>query len=176
MKLEWMGEYRDVVEALIHYCNIYAAAYRIEKMEYKGVRYSYSQIQVLEYLLESEDKNENMSHIAARLGITRSNFSKIANRLIAKGLLDKAPMPGSHKEMKLTVNSFGRELYDAYSREILRWHFSPMFKQLDRIDRSNYPAIRDALYGAMRDSTYLAEAERSLPAVKNAANDAKRED
>ena len=169
MKLEWMGEYRDVVEALIHYCNIYAAAYRIEKMEYRGVRYSYSQIQVLEYLLESEDKTENMSHIAARLGITRSNFSKIANRLVAKGLLEKSPMPGSHKEMKLTVNSFGRELYDAYSQEILRWHFSPMFKQLDRIDKSNYPAIRDALYGAMRDSTYLADAEGAAAGARRAA-------
>ena len=29
MKLDWMGEYRDVVEALIHYCNIYAGVYRI---------------------------------------------------------------------------------------------------------------------------------------------------
>ena len=42
MKLSWMGQYRDVVDALIHYCNIYAAAYKIEKMEYRGVRYSYA--------------------------------------------------------------------------------------------------------------------------------------
>ena len=47
MKLAWMGDYREVVEALIHYCNIYAAAYKVEKMEYRGVRYSYAQIQVL---------------------------------------------------------------------------------------------------------------------------------
>ena len=24
MKLEWMGEYRGVVEALIHYCNLFS--------------------------------------------------------------------------------------------------------------------------------------------------------
>ena len=54
MKLDWMGEYRGVVEALIHYCNIYAGVYRIEKMTYRDVRYSYAQIQVLEYLLENE--------------------------------------------------------------------------------------------------------------------------
>ena len=53
MKLSWMGQYRDVVDALIHYCNIYAAAYKIEKMEYRGVRYSYAQIQVVEYLLRT---------------------------------------------------------------------------------------------------------------------------
>ena len=123
MKLAWMGEYREMVEALIHYCNIYAAAYKVEKMEFQGVSYSYAQIQVLEYLLENEERNENMSAIAARLGITRSNFTKIVNRLVAKGLLDKAYMPGSRKALKLTVNDLGRELYTAYSQDILRCIF-----------------------------------------------------
>lgn len=159
MKLAWMGEYRDVVEALIHYCNIYAAAYKLEKMEYRGICYSYSQIQVLEYLLENEERNENMSAIAARLGITRSNFTKIVNRLVEKGLIEKSYLPGSRKELKLTVNALGRELYEDYSQEILRWHFSPMFRELDRIDPADYPVIHDALYAAMGGSSYLAEAE-----------------
>lgn len=159
MKLAWMGEYREMVEALIHYCNIYAAAYKVEKMEFQGVSYSYAQIQVLEYLLENEERNENMSAIAARLGITRSNFTKIVNRLVAKGLLDKAYMPGSRKAMKLTVNDLGRELYTAYSQEILRWHFSPMFRELAKISPKDYPAIRDALYAAMLGSRFLEEAE-----------------
>ena len=130
MKLAWMGQYRDVVDALIHYCNIYAAAYKLEKMEYKGV-----------------------------LGITRSNFSKIVNRLVAKGLLEKSYLSGSRKEMKLRVNAFGRELYQDYSQEILRWHFAPMFRELDRIAPENYAAIHDALYAAMGGSSYLREAE-----------------
>lgn len=159
MKLAWMGEYREVVEALIHYCNIYAAAYKVEKMSYQGVSYSYAQIQVLEYLLENEERNENMSAIAARLGITRSNFTKIVNRLVAKGLLEKDYMPGSRKELKLTVNALGRELYDDYSQDILRWHFSPMFRQLDKISPEDYPVIRDALFAAMRGSSFLEEAE-----------------
>ena len=52
MELAWLGRYRNCVEALIHYCNIYAAVYKTDKMEYRGIRYSYSKIQVLEYLLE----------------------------------------------------------------------------------------------------------------------------
>lgn len=159
MKLAWMGEYREVVEALIHYCNIYAAAYKVEKMEYRGVSYSYAQIQVLEYLLENEERNENMSAIAARLGITRSNFSKIVNRLVSKGLLEKTYMPGSRKELKLTVNALGHELYEDYSLDILRWHFSPMFRELAKVRREDVPAIRNALYAAMRGSTYLDETE-----------------
>ena len=154
-----MEKYRGVVEALIHYCNIYAAAYRTEKMEFLGVTYSYAQIQVLEYLLENEERNENMSSIAARLGITRSNFTKIVNRLVAKGLVEKEHISGTRKDLKLTVNALGRELYDAYSQEILRWHFSPMFHELDHVPDKYYGYIRDALYDAMRGSTYVKDIE-----------------
>lgn len=149
MKLEWMGEYRDVIDGLIHYCNIYAAAYKAEKMEYKGVFYSFSQIQVVEYILESEERRESMSAIASRLGISRSNFSKIVNRLISKGLLEKNHLPGNSKNYKLSVTALGRELYEQYSKEILRWHFSPMFKKLSEIPTEYYPYIHDALYDAM---------------------------
>ncbi len=154
MKLDWMGEYRDVVEALIHYCNIYAGVYRTEKMNYKGVSYSYAQIQVLEYLLENEERRENMSRIASRLGITRSNFTKIVKRLSAKGLVDKAPMPGSRREIDLSVNALGRALYEDYSREILRWHFAPMFSSLAALAPEDRDHVRDALQAAMRGSDF----------------------
>ena len=165
MELAWMGEYREVVEALIHYCNIYAAAYKVEKMRYRDVSFSYAQIQVLEYLLENEEREDNMSAIAARLGITRSSFTKIVSRLVEKGLLEKSRMPGSRKELRVTVNEKGRALYADYSQDILRWHFSPMFRELRKIPPEYYPMIRGALYGAMRDSTYLRSMEKSAPQV-----------
>lgn len=154
MKLEWMGEYRDVVEALIHYCNIYASAYRLEKQEYQGVRYSYAQIQVLEYLLENEERDDHMSAIASRLGISRSNFTKIVSRLESKGLVEKRSRPGNRKELLLTVLPQGRALYEAYSREILRWHFTPMFEELSQIPPELLGHVRDALLSAMRGSAY----------------------
>ncbi len=150
MKLEWMGEHREVVEALIHYCNIYAGVYRIEKMEYQGIRYSYAQIQVLEYLLENEERGENMSSIAQRLGITRSNFTKIINRLVSKGLVEKARMPGSKRDINVTVNDLGRELYENYTKGILKRHFEPMFRDLDKLSPDARTYVRDALMDAMR--------------------------
>ena len=154
MKLAWMGEYRELVEALIHYCNIYASAYKLEKMEYHGIRYSYSQIQVLEYLLENEERQENMSAIAARLGITRSNFSKIVTRLAAKGLVQKSLRPGSQKELLVTVLPRGRALYEDYTKNI-QWHFAPMFEQLKDVSPADRDKLRDALFAAMRDSRYV---------------------
>ena len=154
MKLEWMSEYRGVVEALIHYCNIYASAYKLEKQEYHGIYYSYSQIQVLEYLLENEERNEHMSAIASRLGISRSNFTKIVNRLASKGLVEKHSRPGSRKELLVTVLPLGRDLYEDYSREILRWHFSPMFEELAQVPPEQREHVRAGLLSAMRGSAY----------------------
>ena len=149
MKMEWMGEYRDVVESLIRYCNIYAGVYKKESMVYQGITYSYSQIQVVEYLLENEERQENMSAIAVRLGISRSNFSKIVNRLEAKGLVEKCSMQGSRKEMTVTVNDFGKALYEEYAQRILKSHFQPMFRELEKIPVELYPHIAGALYRSM---------------------------
>ena len=149
-----MGENREVVEALIHYCNIYAAAYKPELMEYQGVSYSYAQIQVLEYVLETEDAGMHMSAIASRLGISRSNFTKIVNKLVDKGLLEKQQMPGNRKNLQLSATDFGRELYSHYAENILKWHFQPMFNELKGLSTTDKKHLRDALYAAMEDSSY----------------------
>lgn len=149
MKLEWMGQNREVVEALIHYCNIYAGVYRIEKMSFRGIAYSYSQIQVLEYLLENEERNDNMSSIAHRLGITRSNFTKIVTRLCKKGLVEKVRMPGSRRDLNVIVNDLGRELYEDYAKGVLKRHFEPMFRDLDMLSAEDRAHVRDALFHAM---------------------------
>lgn len=154
MQLTWMGEYREMVEALIHYCNIYSAVYKIERMTYQGVSYSYAQIQVLEYLLENEEKQQNMSCIASRLGITRSNFTKIAGKLVSKGLLEKTYMPGSRKDVLLTVSPLGKELYEEYSRGVYERHFSRMFKEWEGIPEEYRDRFRDSLYAALHGSGF----------------------
>ena len=145
MKLQWMGEYRDIVEALIHYCNRYAASYKAEKLQLFGINFSFAQIQVLEYLLENEDLHQNMSQIAERLGISRSNFTKIVNRLEAKGLVEKQPVTKSKKELQVYVNEMGRKLYDEYSSQILEKHFSFMFDSLKEIPPEHRDAVSRAL-------------------------------
>ena len=146
MKLEWMGEYRDIVEALIHYCNRYSASYKTEKLRIDDVSFSFAQIQVLEYLLENEDLCQNMSQIAERLGISRSNFTKIVNRLESKGLVEKQPVSRSRKEIQVYVNDRGRKLYDDYSKQILEKHFSFMFDSLKDIP----PRYRDDICKALK--------------------------
>ncbi|MCR5546925.1 MAG: MarR family transcriptional regulator [Lachnospiraceae bacterium] len=161
MKLEWMGDNRKLVEALIKYCNIYAGVYKLEKLEFEDVQYSYAQIQVLEYLLENEDLHDNMSTIASRLGITKSNFTKIVNRLESKGLVTKSLLTGSKKEILVNVNDKGKKLYMAYTEQILRCHFAPMFKALNRIPADYRAHIAEALTTSIEDSTYVNNIKRT---------------
>ena len=145
MQLEWMGEYREVVESLIHYCNVYAGVYKKEMTHGTEVSFSYAQIQVLEYLLENEELNQNMSCIATRLGITFSTFSKVVNKLESKGLLEKYYLEGNKKNIVVRVSELGRKVYATYSEEILRSHFSGMFEILKDIPPEYLPIIAKAL-------------------------------
>lgn len=102
-----------------------------------------------------------MSAIASRLGITRSNFTKIVSRLEAKRLVKRCPRHGSRKEMLVTVLPLGRALYAEYSKEILRWHFAPMFRELEAIPPEDRDHMRDALFAAMAGSHYWKEKEKT---------------
>lgn len=149
MKLEWMGEYRDILESLIYYCNVYYSSYKPEVFEYKGVNYSFSLIQVVEYLIENEERGENMNSIAVRLGISRSNFTKIVKRLEEKGLVEKQLKDGNQKDVILQVSAFGRELYEHYSKIVLEQHFAKMFAEFDKIPREYIDAFSKGLRNAL---------------------------
>lgn len=144
--LKWMGRYRGVVEQLIHYCNVYASVYKKELTYPKtGLSVSFSQIQVLEYLLENEELNQNMSTIARRLGITLSSFSKMINVLVEKGLVEKFYISGNKKNIIVHINDRGRALYDEYSNYIFRHHFAAMFDSLEALSNEQLSLLEQAL-------------------------------
>jgi len=127
MKLQWLGEYRDLVEALICFANSYAS---VQNREFMGdeTKVSFSQIQVVEYLLENEELNQKMSEVAKRLGITASSFTKLANKLEQKGILQKYHMKGNKKDVIIQVTPLGRSVYQKYSEQIAAELFQEMFE------------------------------------------------
>lgn len=146
MELKWMGRYRGVVEQLIRYCNVYAGVYKKETLYPKtNVAVSYSQVQVLEYLLENEELNQNMSTIAKRLGITLSSFSKMINVLTEKGLVEKYYIEGNKKNIIVHINDRGRALYEEYTQYIVKRHFAAMFDALRDLPDEYLPMLADAL-------------------------------
>lgn len=127
MKLEWLGEYRELVEAIIRFANNYADVLNKEFMGEK-VKFSFSQIQVVEYLLENEENNQKMSEVAKRLGISTSAFTKLTNKLVNKGILQKDHREGNKKDIIIQVTPLGRSEYMIYSNQIAKELFKNMFE------------------------------------------------
>ena len=125
MYLEWMGKNRAFVEKFIRYANTYAAVYKKEALYGTDIPISFEQVQVLEYLLENEQLNQNMSMIASRLGITPSNFTRIVNKLSGKNLLEKYYVEGNRKNIVIRVTDFGKEQYSSYSKLFVRMEKVP---------------------------------------------------
>ncbi len=61
---------------------------------------------------------------------------------------------GSRRDIRITVNDLGRRLYEEYAQRILRTHFSPMFRDLDKLSPQARSYVADALQDAMRGSDY----------------------
>jgi DNA-binding MarR family transcriptional regulator len=128
MKLSWMSENRNFVEKLIKFANIYASIYNKEAYFGTDIMISFSQIQVVEYLLENEELNQNMSMIADRLGISPSNFTKLIHKLEAKKLLEKFNTENNKKNIIIRVTDTGRRVYQDYSDYIVKNYFSEIFE------------------------------------------------
>ena len=114
-------------------------------MAHSPLSFSFAQIQVLEYLLENEELNQNMSTIACRLGVSLSTFSKMVSKLTDKGLLEKFYLEGNRKNIVVRVSQRGRELYGEYSQRVLEEHFSHMFDALNTIPEEYIASFVQAL-------------------------------
>lgn len=144
MKLTWMGRYRNLVEAMIGMGNAY---YRV----YKGTQFirehqmSPAQLQVMEYILENEDHNENMSEIAERLSISQSSFSKITNQLVKNGFLEKYYTESNRKNIIIKVSDYGKQCYEEYSHGERTDVWRRIFDRLDGLDDETVQIFADCL-------------------------------
>ncbi|MGR6542966.1 MarR family winged helix-turn-helix transcriptional regulator [Paenibacillus tundrae] len=148
MKLEWMGNHRTLVEKIIKYGNAYSNTYKLQRSYGTNVMFSASQIQTLEYILEAEDKEEKMSEMAARLGVSRSTFSKNVKNLTEKGLLEKYHLSGNRKDIYVKPSAKGREVYAEYTAFVRELCFDEIFQYADNIsatDQDNFIRILDKL-------------------------------
>ncbi|MDC7249429.1 MAG: MarR family transcriptional regulator [Sphaerochaetaceae bacterium] len=133
MKLEWLGDYRNLIESLIRYTNVYAQVYNIKGFHDTKVKCSLAQIQVLEYVLENEEKNLKMAENAKRLGISPSAFSKNVKNMENKGLLEKYCTNTNKKEIIIKTTDLGREVYNEYTTKLQKIRFDKTFEILNQI-------------------------------------------
>lgn len=145
MELIWLGRYRQFVEQMIKFGNAYAQNYNVEHDCGAGVSFSAAQIQTIEYILENEEKNQNMAEIAARLGITASAFSKNVKKMVQKGLLEKYHVSNNRKDVIVRVSAAGRGAYEQYTSFALQKGMKAMFDALEQVPEETLCQVAEAL-------------------------------
>lgn len=141
MKLDWLGEYRLLMEKIIKCANTYARTYR-KKMSYgTDILISAAEIQVLEYILENEEKYQNMAEIALRLGVSSSAFSKNVKQMLSKGLLEKYHSVNNKKDVIIQPSALGRSVYSDYCRYVKMDFIDQMEDVLKDVPQDNIDKI-----------------------------------
>lgn len=149
MQIVWMIKYRELVEKMIRLCNVAATCFTDPLYEEDGMRLTAHQVQILEYALEERD--EKMSQLAARIGISKSIFSKNANALIGWGLIQKEHRKENRKEFYLTVTPKGAQIYENYAKLIYERWFKAMFEMADQVPRKYIDIFENILEGFTKD-------------------------
>ncbi len=144
MELKWMGQYRKVVEAMIGMGNAYSQVVNNEVFG-EEIKLSPAQLQVMEYILETEDMNQNMSQIAQRLSISQSSFSKMTKQLVKKGMLERFHAKNNSKNVIVRVSEKGKEFYRQYSQGENTDVWRRIFKKLENVDKDTVKLFVECL-------------------------------
>ena len=154
LELKWFGEYRELIEKMILYGNSYARTYKISCPRSHGFKLSPAEMQVIEYLLENEERQENMLEISQRLGISASSFTNLAAKLVKMGLLEKYHMSNNRKAVIVLVSPLGKEIYAEYAKEAEKNLTDPITEILSGIPKEHIDAFAKALDYLAKVSAY----------------------
>lgn len=153
MKLEWMGQYRDFVEALVRFGNVCSQSTSTPGSIKTSVYISGTELQVLEYILENEETNLTMSEVADRLYIPHSTFSKVVRQLVEKGILERYRIEGNYKNIVIRASEKGREAYIEYANNAASGKWGAMFKRLDTLTVEQVKNLTD-MFNEFSGSAY----------------------
>lgn len=167
MKLEWMGEYRDIIEKLIRFSNGYSSVLHKKQLLGTDIAISFAQMQVVEYILENENYMQNMSTVAYRLGISYSTFSKLANSLVEMGLLQKYNISGNRKDIIIQTTEYGREQYLKYADFMYEFWIRHIMEAGNAIPREYLPNIAQMLDAASRPTSKGSAQKKLVPVKKS---------
>ena len=145
---EWLGKYRMLVHRIIYLCNASATRFSIPQHYETEYKLTGIQLQVIEYALEGRD--DKMSVISDRLGITRGAFSNNVKVLTELGLMYKEHRGDNKKDYYLVVTEKGKEEYRKYAECIYSHCLKTVFSIADEIPEA-YIKIFETMLEAYSD-------------------------
>lgn len=141
MKLEWMGDYRELVGDFYRSANGYSQICKTELFGEK-IRFSPYEVQIMEHILEHAEEHKNMKWYAERLGLSQATYSKYVRKLVDKGLLEKYHTEGNRKDIILMVSPLGIEEYERHAREMKETVFRELFELLDNVSPEELETVK----------------------------------
>jgi len=142
MKMEWMGRYRELIDLLKKYVNLFSPFVNKSVIK-KRLRLTTQQWQTFECILEYEDENKNMVFMANRMGIKKSAFTKFVKVLLDYGLVERYQQKSNRKDIILKASEKGRIYYKDCSQIILESVWKEPFAVLDKLSDENLAIIID---------------------------------
>lgn len=144
METAWMGRYRSFVAELVRHSNITSKASSV-KQNFNGFKMTFSEWQVLEYIVEHRFDDDRMIHISETLEIPQSTFSRTVKNLCAAGLVDKYQMTNNRKNIILKPTELGIKLYKESFRDVSHAGFDQFFEALGSVSDEDLETVTNAL-------------------------------
>ncbi len=157
MSLEWLGAHKKFISELMRFGNAYALNYNTERDLGLDVKLSASEVQMMECIMNSEDKYLKMAKIAAQMGIPKSTFSKNIKKMVDKGLIEKYHMSDNKKEIIVRVSDYGRQLYDKYCEIVVKSLYGEVFRRLDELPPECEAKVAEILSIIARENSRTAK-------------------
>lgn len=141
MKLEWMGDYRDILGNYYRSANGYSQMCKIEQFGDK-VKFSPYEVQIMESILEHFDEHRNMKWHAGQLGLGQATYTKYVQKLVAKGLVEKYHAKGNKKDIILMLSPLGMKEYEKHTEMMKNAFFRDLFAALDAASPEELAFVR----------------------------------
>ena len=166
MQLEWLGEYRRLIGSIVRFGNAYAKNNRYEHSYNTSVKFSASEVHVMEYIMEHEDEAVNMTGIAAVVGISRAALSKNVKKMAEKGLIERYKTADNQKNIILRVTEYGKEIYRQYSQFTYETAFEQLFEKLEGIPKEYLDQFTDIMNFAAELTYKNKDPEKKIELIK----------
>lgn len=103
--------------------------------------------EVLLRLVRAEDQRMTLTRLADAVSFTSGGFSRVADRIVAAGLVERLPCPSNRRATHVHLTDHGRRTLDA----ALEVHAAGIRRLvLDALDDRQAAALRDALHAVWR--------------------------
>lgn len=142
---EWMGRYRPLVQLLVQNANQSVRFVTEKRTPPPGACSCSQEWQVLEFIIEHEDSEDNMRCIADMLGIAKSSLTKYTRNLCQLGYVKRYRTSNNRKNIILRATEEGRAHYSENVEKMMRPLWDRFFEELDGIPQEYLDQFVEAL-------------------------------